>query len=400
MKISDSIKSHIENISFPRRAGTEGEQKASNYIFSFFKDTQESYDNITLARQPFAFTSGISKLLFGVVSSVFLSLFFINVFFLMMYENSIFHIPLFLSSCFLIYFLFTGIRWNSFIEYIIGMKSKNMTHSSNIIFKIDNNATKNLIFSAHYDTKSGTAGFLSRMVLGSLMFIAVFLVSFYFVIFSLMLLFADKLALPCNLTLEKINFGILILAFIISSITLLSYFQKSGNESPGVFDNASGVAVVMELAKHFIEKPVQNLNIWFLFTSAEEDGLIGMVNFIKTYEKELDKNSTYFINLDGVCGEGKIRIIPHKHSKCNLEKILEKSSINKEIDHSVSRYTPGILFDSVPVSFRGYQAVSIARCSFDKTLWSIHSKHDNLSNICEQALEDTFRLCKKVAKEL
>ena len=54
---------------------------------------------------------------------------------------------------------------------------------------------------------------------------------------------------------------------------------------PGADDNASGAAVVLELAKHF-KKVRSPRSIIFMFFGAEEQGLIGSKNFIEWMKKE------------------------------------------------------------------------------------------------------------------
>ena len=54
---------------------------------------------------------------------------------------------------------------------------------------------------------------------------------------------------------------------------------------PGADDNASGDAVVLELAKHF-KKVRSSRSIIFMFFGAEEQGLIGSKNFIEWMKKE------------------------------------------------------------------------------------------------------------------
>jgi len=82
---------------------------------------------------------------------------------------------------------------------------------------------------------------------------------------------------------------------------------------PGANDNASGVAMILDLAKYFAnlkEKP--NYSIAFLFFSAEEIGLIGSKYFCENPLFEM-RNIECLINLDMVgSGEKGITIVNGK----------------------------------------------------------------------------------------
>ncbi|TKG96936.1 M28 family peptidase [Puteibacter caeruleilacunae] len=53
-----------------------------------------------------------------------------------------------------------------------------------------------------------------------------------------------------------------------------------GNYFPGANDNASGVAMVLDLARHFMKKENQpDCTIWFVLFGAEEKGLLGAEHF-------------------------------------------------------------------------------------------------------------------------
>ncbi|NPV84868.1 MAG: M28 family peptidase [Anaerolineae bacterium] len=56
---------------------------------------------------------------------------------------------------------------------------------------------------------------------------------------------------------------------------LLNQFAHRNIYSPGAYDNASGVGVVLELAEYFSNLPPNRLRLGFLFTGAEETGLHG-----------------------------------------------------------------------------------------------------------------------------
>ncbi len=69
--------------------------------------------------------------------------------------------------------------------------------------------------------------------------------------------------------------------------------------SPGANDNASGVAVVLDLAGRLRTHPLQHTEVWLAFTGCEEVGAYGMAAFLDAHAGQLGKEAVY-IALDQV----------------------------------------------------------------------------------------------------
>ena len=67
---------------------------------------------------------------------------------------------------------------------------------------------------------------------------------------------------------------------------------------PGAFDNGSGTSVVMSLASYISKNKPKNTQLYFVNSGSEETIYKGIMEFVKRLN--LDKDNTYFINLDGV----------------------------------------------------------------------------------------------------
>jgi hypothetical protein len=80
----------------------------------------------------------------------------------------------------------------------------------------------------------------------------------------------------------------------------------SGEFVRGAADNASGVAVLLELANRFTEEPIPNADVWFVATGSKETWLSGMRHFLATHT--FDKDTTFFLNVDRV-GSGELRYV-------------------------------------------------------------------------------------------
>ncbi len=90
--------------------------------------------------------------------------------------------------------------------------------------------------------------------------------------------------------------AVLALAFL--PICAGMFVAASGRRvSPGADDNASGVAVMLEAAHVLAEEPPADIELRFIATGAEEQGLVGARRLVK--EKSLPPD-TLVLNLDGV----------------------------------------------------------------------------------------------------
>src|SRR4051794_25610649 len=69
---------------------------------------------------------------------------------------------------------------------------------------------------------------------------------------------------------------------------------------PGAYDNASGVAAVLSATEELTTDPPQNLDVWVVLTGAEESFCEGSRAFVRSRRKQLDRASTYFVNVDSV----------------------------------------------------------------------------------------------------
>ena len=74
----------------------------------------------------------------------------------------------------------------------------------------------------------------------------------------------------------------------ISVIIPMFLFLFTSSKSTGSIDNASGVSILIELAKKIKENPLDNYNVLFIWCGAEEWGLKGSKKFVAKYVKKYD----------------------------------------------------------------------------------------------------------------
>jgi Zn-dependent M28 family amino/carboxypeptidase len=69
-------------------------------------------------------------------------------------------------------------------------------------------------------------------------------------------------------------------------------------EGPGVNDNGSGVAAVLETAVQLGSSPQVHNAVRFAFWGAEEEGLIGSTHYVETLDAEALKDVALYLNFD------------------------------------------------------------------------------------------------------
>ncbi|WP_319592319.1 M28 family metallopeptidase [uncultured Draconibacterium sp.] len=113
---------------------------------------------------------------------------------------------------------------------------------------------------------------------------------------------------------------------------ILSAHYDSYPGSIGADDNASGVGVLMELAKFFKNNP-SNLNLKFVAFGGEEKGLLGSRAYLDKHSKSLSHCKLLF-NIDQVGGEhifiettGDVRGIPEKKGCSQFPAFMRNKSL-------------------------------------------------------------------------
>lgn len=79
-------------------------------------------------------------------------------------------------------------------------------------------------------------------------------------------------------------------------IISLGAHYDSVNFSKGVYDNASGSVILMEMLRYFKENPPKR-TLRFQWYGSEELGLLGSKHYVKTHEEDLEKH-IFMINVD------------------------------------------------------------------------------------------------------
>ncbi|MFX0080248.1 MAG: M28 family metallopeptidase [Candidatus Hodarchaeota archaeon] len=275
---SDTIE-HVKSLAYNRGATTTGETEALYYIENALmeediKSKVEHFDWI-----------GPMRILMR-MSYVFILSYLI-----------LFRLFLVIIAYFLI---------KNFFERTRNLTLVNKEESKNIFTKIlSKNQTKNrplVIFTAHYDSISLNLPYKIQVIL---FFIYRLIILFYILViitFSTLFILDFLNIVPLsNLIIVLIIFTTIIGVFISIPILFLVF---SESPSSGSIDNASGVAILIELAKLFKKNPLNNMDLLFIWTGAEEWGMKGSRNFCRNHFESLmddyDLDRSYYINIDMV----------------------------------------------------------------------------------------------------
>lgn len=394
----------VKQIAIPRRSGTSGEKKIRDIILDKWTSLRdkEGNNNLEVLEHAFSYPKSAPDVLRGVFIFVFVLILFLNSHFILG-ENAI---PLpFISYIFPILILFAliaGTRWNSFIEKFYRYRENNMVETANITASMNIKAEKTVIFTAHYDSKSQNIDILTRIVMSGFCAVSSGIIAVYSFYYLLILKnLSGTMPILSQMRILQINLTFMILTWGVTLILIILFFSGSDNESEGAMDNASGVVVLMELVRYFNENPPENVNLEFVATAAEEEGLIGMVKNLDEGNNKYQKGKVCFINMDCVGGTGEIKIIdsygiPPVITSRDLSEKLKESAKKLNIK-AKSIYSPaGAGYDSIPAAYRGYESVTLACCKLFGELTLIHSENDRIDKINPSSLERTFSLCREL----
>lgn len=167
------------------------------------------------------------------------------------------------------------------------------------------------------------------------------------------------------------------------------FLLKTGNRSPGGLDNAGSLGVLLHLANVLKQKIPLHSRVTFLFTGAEELGLQGAFAYLQRHKNEIEKEKTYFLNLDSVGVKGATRIYFRKGAlPIGREPhfVYRMKEIAKPLGIGTGSFSFGIMMDHQAILEKGYRAVSLACAS--KKILKVHTAGDTADRLEEEGMEE------------
>lgn len=175
--------------------------------------------------------------------------------------------------------------------------------------------------------------------------------------------------------------------------------------SPGANDNAAGVAVMLELARRFKDRPFANTELRFLGDGSEETYMHGMTCYMEAHQHELDKNNTYFLVPES-CGVGRPRVVfgegvswidKHSPEICNIVLDAAKELGYNEVEPIILR-TGGT--DMSPPTVRGFKATGIIAMNENDYVPNYHWTGDLPENVEIETLKKVTAIFEQAIKKI
>ena len=365
---------HITRLAIPRLVGSAGETDAQDYIVQQFRVL-----GLDVSWEPFSFTKFPAEVLPRILCSLFVPVVLSVPWFGERFPISI-SVACLLSLSIAMFFT----QWQKRFEglYDVGRKHR----SENIVAtngaKQDDD-TPAFLFVAHYDSKSQVLPIAVRMVAYGIAIFGLIALTIVMLVKIIVLIW-----LP--------NYIVWSIAGITSFCLLLLQINLTENRSPGGFDNASGVGVMLEVARVVMARD-EKKSVTFLATGAEEYGMCGALRYIQAHADEYDRENTYVINLDGLgVGNGVNLVtrygIPPIRTTRTLGNLFRTPSEALGIRVS-ERYLPiGVGLDSIPIASRGFETVTLTARGVGSVALKIHSKQDRSELLNAESLQQVGEL--------
>lgn len=362
----ESTIEHVKALAFNRTASSTGETEALEYIERNLKE-----NNINSEVEHFNWTGPMRVLMR--TSYILILTYFI-----------LFRLFLLVIAYFIIKVMFEKTRSISFVN-----KEESKSIFTHIPAKNKELNRPLVIISAHYDSISTNLPFKIQVIIFFIYRIIVFFYAAIIIIFStIFLLDYFGFVLLSNFTVLFITFSSIGGVFISIPIVYLVFVERP---SSGSIDNASGVAISIELAKLIKRNPLENIDVLILWCGAEEWGLKGSKKFFQQHYKILnqkyDLNNSFNINIDMVGTYigllNKTGLLGRKLNR-NLNDILEASANHLNI--------PLIKFNKIisPKSdYRSFQ--KLARKT--KSKFQVACFHSSKDSKYIHSLRDTPEKC-------
>ncbi|MGD2072466.1 MAG: M20/M25/M40 family metallo-hydrolase [Candidatus Thorarchaeota archaeon] len=254
---------------------------------------------------------------------------------------------------------------------------------------------KQIILCGHHDSKTQVMPVRWRgLIIGLL---SIFML--YLIIASLTETIRGFLFPEIIFLRDILSYGLIASIAYFSFYLMVNLASRFVAQSPGAEDNASAVAITLEIAKFLKNEPTNSAEVWLLFSDGEEIGMRGALEFAKGHKSELGE--AWVINLEGGGKQAPIAYSTKEKSlrviDCSSEII---DSINSVAKHLNEELVPMKDPDSTDAYFflrHGYKAITLWRYS-KGNCDATHTFRDNIDIINPNYLEETIKFVSHVIR--
>lgn len=200
-----------------------------------------------------------------------------------------------------------------------------------------------------------------------------------------------------------LHWVLFIVSIVIVVCVLVSQFIINENSSSGACDNGSGCAILLNLARYFHDHPLQNTRLKFIWCTAEEWGLYGSKEYVKSHQKEIadHRERSCIINVDMVGSElayvAKSGFLKKKPFNEKLNTLIAETADENHIE--ARSYDTMLASNSDHAAFKK-QKIEAAFFLSNKDTKFIHSPQDTLDKVKPEKLDDAVALLIKVIQKL
>jgi Zn-dependent M28 family amino/carboxypeptidase len=174
---------------------------------------------------------------------------------------------------------------------------------------------------------------------------------------------------------------------------------------PGANDNLTAVAVLVALAELTAEQPLRGLRLLLVSCGAEEVIQGGIYGFAARHFPGLDRDRTWFLNLDTV---GSPRLIMLEGEGPVVMEDYHDRSFRDLVAGAAERAGAPLLrgmrarnsTDAVLPSRAGYPTATLASMDRNKALSNYHLMSDTPENVCYRTVRQALTVTDAVAREL
>jgi hypothetical protein len=166
---------------------------------------------------------------------------------------------------------------------------------------------------------------------------------------------------------------------------------------PGASDNASGVAALLRVAKSLAEEPPDHLDHWIVFTGGNEGLMLGMREWMRAHQRDLDSRRTFFINVDTV-GRGRPRIVRAEGFLVLEQHDARLVELGRSLAGSESLHALRIGTDGVIPTMRGYSSITVCCTDEHGRLPNYHRHSDSPEQIETEAVERAAKLVEQLIR--
>lgn len=166
---------------------------------------------------------------------------------------------------------------------------------------------------------------------------------------------------------------------------------KSGNRSPGGVDNAGSVGILLELARLLPDRVPERVELVFLATGAEEDHMVGAMRWLDAHAGDLEGRPVYALNFDAAGAPGKIVLIERyglgRVFSPRLSAAARRAALSLGYPLRGLLMPPAMGIDAIPFAHRGIECLTLASGDLRPAILAVHSTGDVAENLDPEALE-------------